>query len=73
MPINKPVSPYTFHAAKAARLILSPMWAPIVTICHLNHVQTVILESIEAAVLPTHIDECRIPRPHPLTAISWLQ
>lgn len=29
MPMNKPISP-SFHAAKAARLILSPLWAPIV-------------------------------------------
>lgn len=54
MPMNKPVSPYTFHAVKAAKLILSPLWALIVTICLLDRVQSVILESIEAAVLPTH-------------------
>lgn len=72
MPMNKPVSP-SFHAAKAAGLIFSPLWAPIVTIYHLNPVQSVLMESIEAAVLPTHTDEYHIPRPHPFTAISWLQ
>jgi len=73
MPMNKPVSP-SFYAAKAARLFLSPLWAPIVTICLLNPVQSVLIESIEAAVLPsTHTDEYHIPRPHPFTAISWLQ
>lgn len=72
LPMNKPVSP-SFHAAKSPRLILSPLWAPIETICHLNPVQSVLMESTEAAVLPTHTDEYHIPRPHPFTAISWLQ